>query len=70
MVQEGVTGFLAKPGDAAGLAQATSVLLAQPDRCRAFGQAGRAAAERRFRLATIVERTLALYREVIAEAAL
>ena len=70
MVQEGVTGFMAKPGDAAGLAQATSVLLAQPDRCRAFGQAGRAAAERRFRLATIVERTLALYREVIAEAAL
>jgi glycosyltransferase involved in cell wall biosynthesis len=65
MVQEGETGFLAEPGDAAGLAEATIRLLARPDLRRAFGQAGRAEAERRFRLASVVERTVALYRNLI-----
>ncbi|MCX6031102.1 MAG: glycosyltransferase family 4 protein [Chloroflexi bacterium] len=69
MVRDGVTGFLTEPGDVAGLTQATLALLTQPDRCRAFGQAGRVAAEQRFRLATIVDRTMALYADMIARAA-
>jgi len=69
MVRDGVTGFLTDPGDVVGLAQATLALLVQPDRCRAFGEAARAEAEQRFRLAVVVERTMALYDDLIARAA-
>jgi glycosyltransferase involved in cell wall biosynthesis len=64
MVREGETGFLADPGDVAGLAAATIALLAQPERGRAFGLAARDEAERRFRLTAVTDQTVALYNQM------
>ncbi len=65
MVADGQTGLLAQPGDASGLAEAAIALVRDPVRRSAFGRAARTAAERRFRLAAVVERTLALYESLI-----
>jgi len=40
-IEEGVTGFLVPPGDADALARALATLLADPERARAMGEAGR-----------------------------
>jgi glycosyltransferase involved in cell wall biosynthesis len=66
MVQDGVTGRVVPPRTPAALAAATLELLASPDRLARMGLAARAAAERRFRLAAVVDATLAVYREVLA----
>lgn len=65
MVADGVTGRVVPAKDPAALAAATLELLADPARCRALGQAGRAAAEARFRLDPIVDATLAVYRRIL-----
>ncbi len=67
MVKEGVTGRLAAAGDAAGLAAAVSELLQHPDRRRAMAAAGQAWATPRYRPEAVVERTLALYRQLLAQ---
>jgi glycosyltransferase involved in cell wall biosynthesis len=41
IVQDGETGYLVEPGDVRGLADALTRLLADPERCRAFGTLGR-----------------------------
>lgn len=64
MVADGVTGLLAQPADAAGLAHATIALLRNPAQRAAFGHAARTQARQRFRLSTVVERTVALYRNL------
>jgi glycosyltransferase involved in cell wall biosynthesis len=43
VVQDGVTGVLAPPRDPAGLAAALEAMLADPERARAMGEAGRRA---------------------------
>ncbi|MCX7707829.1 MAG: glycosyltransferase family 4 protein [Anaerolineae bacterium] len=67
MVADGVTGKLAAPGDASGLAQATLSLLGDPDLRVACGRAARAAAEERFRLRRVIARTVDLYRRLLSE---
>ena len=62
MVADGKTGFIAPPGDAAALA--THCVNAAARRCD-MGRAARAAAETRFRLTAVIERTVALYRELL-----
>lgn len=47
-VDDGVTGLLVPPGDAAALAAALSALLDDPAAAERMGRAGRAAVERRF----------------------
>ena len=64
MVADGQTGSLALPGDVTGLADAAVALLRNPERRAAFGRAARAQAERRFRLDAVVDRTIALYRDL------
>jgi glycosyltransferase involved in cell wall biosynthesis len=48
LVEEGVSGFLVPPGDAAALASALSSLLADPARARRMGDEGRRLAVERF----------------------
>jgi glycogen synthase len=66
VIDEGVTGLLAEPGDVASLVSAVSMLLDDATKRREFGRAGR---ERYLRLYTreaLIERTLKFYRETFS----
>lgn len=65
VVDEGVTGLLVPPGDPAALARAVTGLLADGERCRAMGRAGRERALRLFSIEQFVEQTLAVYDELL-----
>jgi glycosyltransferase involved in cell wall biosynthesis len=55
IVEDGVSGVLVPPGDAAALAEAIQELLANPARARVMGKAGRARVVPRFSLDRMVE---------------
>lgn len=61
----GVTGITVPPADPAALAAAISALLADPARRAAYGRAAVERVEREFSREVMVERTLALYAEVL-----
>lgn len=63
IVEDGVTGRLCAPGDAAALADALADVLAMPERARRMGLAGRRRAERLFDLATNAGLLRALLRD-------
>ena len=65
LVVDGVTGILVPPRSPADLAAAVSRLLADPGLARRLGTAGRERAVREFPLGRMVERTEALYTEVL-----
>lgn len=62
---DGVTGLLAPPGDAEGLAAAIGTLLADPELARRMGQAGRERARSMFTVERMAARAEALYRELL-----
>jgi glycosyltransferase involved in cell wall biosynthesis len=64
VVEDGVTGLVVPRGDPAALARAIGSLLADPDRRREMGQAGRARALRLFDWDRTAEQFEQLYREV------
>lgn len=64
-VRPGVTGDLVPPHDPEALAQALLRLIEDPARCLAYGAAGRELARERFDIDAVVDRTLALYRELV-----
>ena len=66
VVEDGVTGLVVPRGDSTALAQAIGSLLADPERSRAMGQAGRARALRLFDWDQSAERFEQIYREVAA----
>jgi glycogen(starch) synthase len=66
VVEDGVTGLVVPRGDSTALAQAIGSLLADPERRRAMGQAGRARALRLFDWDRSAEQFEQLYREVAA----
>ena len=66
VVLDGRTGFLFKPRDVPGIAEAILALAADPERARAMGRAGRELALREFATDVRVERTEALYRSLLA----
>ena len=67
---DGETGALVEAGDAEGAGARSSVaLLADPERARRLGEAGRERARAEFSVARMVERTLAVYRGLTAAAA-
>jgi glycogen synthase len=63
VVQDGVTGALVPPGDAAALARAMNAVLADPARAREMGRAGRRRAEERFGWDVVAAQTEAVYAE-------
>jgi glycosyltransferase involved in cell wall biosynthesis len=67
--EDGACGLLVPPEDAAALAAAIDSLLDQPERRRAMGRAGRARVLEHFTWRRAAERTVAAYREAIAERA-
>jgi glycosyltransferase involved in cell wall biosynthesis len=69
VVEDGVTGLVVPRGDSTALAQAIGSLLADPDRRRAMGQAGRARALRLFDWDRSAEQFEQVYREVAARTA-
>ena len=61
IVVDGETGILVEPGDAAAVASSLTALLADPDRRRALGEAGRQHVHDHFSVAEMTSRTLAVY---------
>ena len=66
VVENGVTGLVVPRGDSTALAQAIGSLLADPERRRVMGQAGRARALRLFDWDRSAEQFEQIYREVTA----
>jgi starch synthase len=64
VVAEGETGLLVPPDDPAELARALNVLVVDPDRADAMGQAGRKRAVTEFSWTTIATQTADLYAEL------
>ena len=65
VVAEGETGLLVPPGEPASLAEALNVLLRDPGRARAMGQAGRKRAVAEFGWPAIAAQTADLYAELV-----
>jgi alpha-maltose-1-phosphate synthase len=62
-----VTGFPTNPAEfARDLAGRIDILLQDPEKCRRFGDAGRARVERVFGWPAIAKQTIALYKELVA----
>lgn len=68
VVEHGRTGWLVPPDDVTALVDAIATLLIDRQRARAFGRAARQRASERFALDLHVERTLALWSEVLRRA--
>ena len=64
-VQDGITGLLVPPGDARALAEALCTMLRQPERGRAFGEAGRRRVEQFFTVERMGAATLKVYHDVL-----
>lgn len=68
IVEDGVTGLLAAPGDIAGLVARVTQALAQPDRLREMGRAGRRLFERRYTPQANYPQLMAVYAAARAQA--
>jgi glycogen(starch) synthase len=69
VVDEGVTGLLAEPGDVASLTEELRRLVVEPDLRKQLGSAAREAFERQFARPVTVARTYATFREIAERAA-
>jgi N-acetyl-alpha-D-glucosaminyl L-malate synthase BshA len=65
VIEDGVTGLLAKAGDSAGLAEAVRKLMEDTDLRKKMGAEGRRAARERFSAEVIVPKYESLYRRVM-----
>ena len=64
VIEEGASGLLVPPRDAAALASALRALVADPERRREMGRRAREVARDRFDLEDSVSRYVALFREL------
>jgi alpha-maltose-1-phosphate synthase len=65
--QDSITGFATKPeAFARDLAGKLSELLADPEKCKRFGEAGRRRVEEKFSWTAIADQTISLYRDLVA----
>jgi glycosyltransferase involved in cell wall biosynthesis len=67
-VVHGETGLLVEPGDVPGLARSVARIVAVPEAARAMGERGRARARERFAWSALIDRTIALYEELVRDA--
>jgi glycosyltransferase involved in cell wall biosynthesis len=67
VVLDGETGLVVAPSDPQGLSKAVGDLLADPDRARTMGERGRVRARAHFDIADMLERTKAVYADVLRE---
>jgi glycosyltransferase involved in cell wall biosynthesis len=67
VVRDEVTGLLVPPSDSEALANRMLGLLNDPIKARAMGRAARTQVQRDFSVESMVSKTTALYREVLAE---
>ncbi|HEX2210724.1 MAG TPA: glycosyltransferase family 4 protein [Longimicrobium sp.] len=65
LVDDGRTGLLVPPGDAAALADAITRVLGSPDLARRMGEAGYAASLEKYARQPIMERLMAVYDDVL-----
>jgi glycosyltransferase involved in cell wall biosynthesis len=65
VIEDGQDGVLVGYGDETGLAMAIEGLLADPQRCRAMGQRGRAKVEAHYTWDQIYDGLAAVYRELV-----
>jgi glycogen synthase len=65
VIEDGVTGLLAEPGDAASLQATLATLLANPARREAMGKAGRERFLAYYTRHALTDRTLAFYHQVL-----
>ena len=66
MVTDGVDGLLVPPRDASALADAIERLAAEPALCQRLGEAARRRAQAEFDERIVIERTMAVYEELIS----
>ena len=66
MVEDGVTGLLFPPGDAAALKTALARVLADPGSAASMGAAGRARSAERYSAPAVARATVDAYREVLS----
>ena len=67
-IENGVTGDLVPVADFRALAHALLRLIHDPDRRLRYGTAGRARAEKLFGIASVHDKTMAIYRELLSRA--
>jgi glycosyltransferase involved in cell wall biosynthesis len=67
LIEHGVQGLLARPGEPAAVADAVAELLADPARARAMGVRGRERRRSEFDIDVLVRRLEDLYRQLLAE---
>ena len=65
-VKHGETGYLVPPRDANALAERLEMLLKDPERRTSMGQRGREYIEQEFSRERVVEKTIALYQDMVA----
>lgn len=65
IVDDGVTGLLAEPGDAGDLAERIAFLSARPQLCREMGEAGYRKARAQYSHAAFAERLAAIHRHAL-----
>jgi glycosyltransferase involved in cell wall biosynthesis len=66
-VVAGETGWLVQPSDPEDMARAIDEAMVDPEKRKAFGEAGQLRVRRHFTLKNMCENTLTIYRELLAE---
>jgi hypothetical protein len=69
VIEDGVTGLLAEPGDVSSLVSAFSALLNDPVKRAEFGETGRERYLQHYTRDALIERTLKFYRETLSRRA-
>jgi glycosyltransferase involved in cell wall biosynthesis len=64
-VQDGISGYLCRPGDLEGMAERVIDLIDHPARCAAMGEQGRSAALAEFDLHKMIDEIESLYQRLL-----